>query len=88
MLRTSRASTKRVACQRVRNHRATRLPGMRALTGTAPDTDGCPRGERAAHHANALAHRRSAHRARLHGTIGNGMGIARCMHLHSIRDTS
>ncbi|RQT20440.1 hypothetical protein DF037_31550 [Burkholderia contaminans] len=88
MLRTSRALNKRVACQRVRNRRAARLSGMRALTDTAPDADGCPHGGRAAHHANARPHRCSARRACLHDTIGNGMGIARCMHLHSIRDTS
>ncbi|RQT18633.1 hypothetical protein DF051_08395 [Burkholderia contaminans] len=88
MLRTSRASIKRVACQRMPNRRATRLSGMRASMRTAPDADGRPRGGRAAHHANARPHRRSARRARLHDTTGDGMGIARCMHLHSIRDTS
>ncbi|OXI81829.1 hypothetical protein CFB50_26090 [Burkholderia sp. AU33423] len=88
MLRTSRALNKRVACQRVWKCRATRLSGRRASTDTAPDADGRPRGGRAAHHANARPHRCSARRARLHDTIGNGMGIARCMHLHPTRDTS
>lgn len=36
----------------------------------------CPRGGRAAHQANAIPHRRSACRMRMHGTIRNGMGIA------------
>ncbi|CAG9246746.1 hypothetical protein BDI4_20066 [Burkholderia diffusa] len=48
----------------------------------------CPRGGRATHHAHAIAHRRSARRARVHRAIRDGMGIAEWMHRHSIPHSS
>ncbi|RQS68606.1 hypothetical protein DF032_33985 [Burkholderia seminalis] len=84
MLRTSRTSIKRIACQRPRPDRTTPhggapTPGMREAAAY-----GCPRTGRAAHHAHANAHRRSACNAIAHGAIHGGTGIAESAHRHSM----
>ncbi|RQR32779.1 hypothetical protein DIE23_15785 [Burkholderia sp. Bp9143] len=84
MLRTSRASMKRVACQLPCKDRATRHGGAMTRGMHESAADACPRSGRATHHAHAIAHRRSAHRAHVHRAIRDGMGIAEWMQRHSI----
>ncbi|KAB0662637.1 hypothetical protein F7R23_02000 [Burkholderia diffusa] len=88
MLRTSRVSIKRVACQPPRNHGTTRHDGPMTHGMNDSAAAACPRGGRATHHAHAIAHRRSAHRARAHRAIRDGMGIAEQVHPHSIPHSS
>ncbi|RQV86603.1 hypothetical protein DF160_04010 [Burkholderia anthina] len=88
MLRTSRASNKRVTCQPSPNRRTTRPDGAMPHGMRMADAFACPRGGRAAHHAHATAHRRSARRALAHRPIRDGMGIAESMHRHLIPDPS
>ncbi|RQS06451.1 hypothetical protein DIE06_35745 [Burkholderia sp. Bp8998] len=88
MLRTSRASMKRVACQLPREDRTTRHGAAKTRGMHAPAADVCPRSGHATHHAHAIAHRRCAHRAHAHRTIRDGMGIAERMRRHSIRHPS
>ncbi|OXI38061.1 hypothetical protein CFB49_34205 [Burkholderia sp. AU17457] len=84
MLRTSRASNKRVACQPPPNHRTTRPCGAMPRGIRMADAFACPRGGRAAHHAHATAHRCSARRAGAHRAIRDGTGIAELTHRYLI----
>ncbi|RQU43835.1 hypothetical protein DF142_06715 [Burkholderia cenocepacia] len=88
MLRTSRASNKRVACQPPLDDRTTRPGGAMPRDIRMTDAFACPRGGHAAHHAHANAHRCSAHRVLAHQPMRDGMGIAEPMHRHLISDPS
>ncbi|AQQ44333.1 hypothetical protein A8F72_25670 [Burkholderia cenocepacia] len=88
MLRTSRASNKRVACQALPNDHTTRLGGAMMHGIRMADAFSCPRGGRAAHHAHATAHRRSARRVLARCALRDGMAIAESVHRHLTHDPS